>query len=48
MKISTIIPVYIAEKFLMRCLDSILNQNLEGSEIISIDDGSTDSSWKIM
>lgn len=48
MKISTIIPVYNADIFLKRCLDSIISQNLSDTEIICIDDGSTDSSWEIL
>lgn len=48
MKLSTIIPVYNAEKFLNRCLDSILNQDIEPQEIICVDDGSTDHSLEIL
>ena len=47
-KFSTVIPVYNAEKFLERCIDSVIGQDLEMSEIICIDDGSTDSSQKII
>lgn len=43
-KISIIIPVYNAELYLKRCLDSIQHQTYENFEIILIDDGSTDSS----
>ena len=42
-KISVIIPVYNIEKYLRRCLDSIVQQTFEELEIICIDDGSTDS-----
>ncbi len=42
-KISVIIPVYNIEKYLRRCLDSIIQQKFEALEIICIDDGSTDS-----
>ena len=48
MKISTIIPVYNAEKYIARCLDSILTQGIEEQEIICVDDGSTDNSLKIL
>lgn len=42
-KISIIIPVYNVEKYLNRCVDSILNQSLQDFEIILVNDGSTDS-----
>ena len=45
--ISIIIPVYNAEQYLQRCLDSIINQTYRNLEIICIDDGSTDSSGAI-
>ena len=41
-KISVIIPVYNIEKYLRRCLDSIIRQKFGALEIICIDDGSTD------
>jgi glycosyltransferase involved in cell wall biosynthesis len=47
-KISIIIPVYNAQKYLAECLDSALNQTLDDIEIICIDDGSTDSSPEIL
>ena len=47
-KISVIIPVYNSEKFLKKCLDSIINQTLNDIEIICIDDGSTDKSLRIL
>lgn len=46
-KISVIIPVYNVEKYLKRCLDSVINQTYKNLEIILIDDGSTDNSGKI-
>ena len=47
-KISIIIPIYNVEKYLDKCVNSILIQNdLEQIEIILIDDGSTDGSGKI-
>lgn len=46
--ISVIIPAYNAEKYIEETLDSILNQTYQDFEIILIDDGSTDSTAKIM
>lgn len=45
--ISIITPVYKAEKFLVRCVDSILNQSNHDWELILVDDGSPDSSGRI-
>jgi len=45
--ISVIIPVYNAEDYICRCLDSVIIQSYESLEIIVIDDGSTDSSGRI-
>lgn len=45
--ISLIIPVYNAEQYLTRCLDSVLAQDYAPIEIVLIDDGSTDGSGKI-
>ena len=42
-KISIIIPVYNVEKYLDRCIDSIINQSLKDIEIILVDDGSPDN-----
>ena len=42
-KISIIVPVYKVEKYLCRCIDSILNQSFEDFELILVDDGSPDS-----
>lgn len=47
-KISVIIPVYNAENYLIRCLESVCNQTLEDIEIICVNDCSTDSSAKIL
>lgn len=48
--LSILIPVYNAERFLIRCLDSIVTQKACGTdvEIITINDGSKDSSLKIL
>ena len=43
-KVSVIIPVYNAEKYLVKCLDSVCNQTYKNLEIILINDGSLDSS----
>ena len=43
-RISTVIPVYNAEEYLARCVDSILGQTCPPCEIILVDDGSTDGS----
>lgn len=46
-KVSVIVPIYNAEKYLEQCLDSIVSQTLKDIEIILIDDGSTDGSAEI-
>lgn len=48
LKISIIVPVYNNEKFIGKCIDSLLNQTYSNIEIIIIDDGSTDNSNKII
>lgn len=48
MKVSVIIPVYNAEKFLRNCLDSVMDQTLDSYEVIAVNDGSTDSSGQII
>lgn len=46
-KISVIVPIYNSEKYLNRCLDSLVNQTYKDIEIILVDDGSTDKSLQI-
>lgn len=47
-KISIVIPVYNAGRYLKRCIDSIWNQTYTDWEIIAIDDGSSDDSLEIL
>lgn len=47
MKISIIVPIYNVEKYLSKCVRSLIGQTLTDLEIILIDDGSTDSSGKL-
>lgn len=47
-KISVIIPVYNCESYLEKCIRSVLDQTLQETEIICIDDGSTDQSVRIL
>lgn len=48
LKFSIIVPVYNVEKYLEKCIDSILNQTYKNYEIIIINDGSTDKSTEIL
>lgn len=47
-KLSIIVPVYNGEKRIRRCIQSILNQSYRNFELILIDDGSSDSSCRVM
>lgn len=46
--ISLVIPVYNAQKYLRECIFSIQNQTMQKLEILCVDDGSTDNSYKIL
>ena len=47
-KVSVIIPVYNVEKYIERCILSVINQTLKDIEIIIVNDGSTDDTKKII
>ena len=47
-KVSVLVAVYNAEKFLPQCLDSLLGQTLSDIQIICVDDASTDNSLKVL
>ena len=46
-KVSIIIPVYNTKKYLSKCLESVVNQTLDDTEIIIVDDSSKDGSIDI-
>ena len=48
MKVSIVIPIYNAEKYLKECISSALEQTYSDFEIIAVDDGSKDNSLKIL
>lgn len=47
-KVSIVVPVYNVEDYLIRCLDSLVNQTLQDIQIIAVNDGSTDNSGKLL
>lgn len=47
-KLSIIIPIYNVEKYLPKCLESILGQSFKDFEIICVNDGSTDNSLQVL
>lgn len=47
MRFSIIVPIYNTEKYLDKCIKSVLNQTMSDYELILIDDCSTDASLKI-
>ena len=46
--ISVIVPVYNVEKYLRKCLDSLVNQTFTDYEVVLVNDGSTDNSQSII
>ena len=46
-KISVIVPVYKVEKYIHKCVDSILNQTFSDIEVILVDDGTPDRCGEI-
>lgn len=48
MRLSIVIPVYNAENYINRCLQSIINSGISDYEIICVDDGSTDNSYNLL
>lgn len=47
-KVSIVVPVYNVEKYLAKCLDSLINQTLKDIEIVVVNDGATDNSPQII
>ena len=46
-KVSVIVPIYNVEKYLRKCLDSLVNQTMRELEVILVNDGSIDKSLSI-
>ena len=47
-KVSIIVPIYNVEKYLPKCLDSLINQTFKDIEVWAISDGSPDNSVSII
>lgn len=47
-KVSIIVPIYNAERYMSICIDSILGQSYSNLEVVLVNDGSTDKSLSIM
>ena len=48
MKVSVIVPVYGVEKYIVKCIDSIVNQTYKDLEIIIVNDGTKENSINLM
>jgi glycosyltransferase involved in cell wall biosynthesis len=48
MKVSVVLPVYNGQRFIRETLDSVLNQTYPATEVIVVDDGSTDDSLEVL
>ena len=46
--VSIIVPVYNAEKYIKKCIESIINQTYKKIEVVIVDDGSKDNSVGIL
>ncbi len=47
-KVSVIIPAYNVEKYVQKCVESVMNQTYKNLEILCVNDGSTDETFKIL
>ena len=47
-EVTIVIPVYNSEKYIGRCIDSILNQTFQDFELLIINDGSKDNSQEVV
>lgn len=47
-KVSIIVPIYNSEKYIEKCIKSIIKQSYQNIEVVLVDDGSTDNSYKVI